>query len=55
VLQARHPTSRHGNLTDRQGHDLAVRLEALALAVLTCRRLSLTSLTHQVAGVVGPH
>jgi hypothetical protein len=29
VLEARHPTSRHGNLTDQQGHDLGLELEAL--------------------------
>ena len=40
VLEARHPTSRHGNLTDQQGHDLGLELEALAAAVLTCWRLS---------------
>src|ERR1700712_2882698 len=28
--QARHPTSHHGNLTDQQGHDLAVRLQSPA-------------------------
>jgi hypothetical protein len=55
VLEARHPTSRHGSLTDQQGHDLDLRLEALALSVLTGWRLSSTSLTHQVSGVVDPH
>ena len=39
VLEARHPTSRHGNLTDQQGHDLDLELEALVVAVLTCWRL----------------
>ena len=34
--KARHPTSRHGNLTDQQGHDLGVELEALRNIVLTC-------------------
>ena len=28
MLEARHPTSRHGNLTDHQGHDLYLRLKA---------------------------
>src|SRR5581483_2704359 len=40
VLAARHPTSRHGNLTDQQGHDLGLRLwKARRLPVLTCWRL----------------
>ena len=35
VLEARHPTSRHGNLTDQPGHDLTVRLKARGTTVLT--------------------
>ena len=55
VLEARHPTSRHGNLTDQQGHDLVLRLKALSKSVLTCWRLSSTSLTHSRSEVVDPH
>jgi hypothetical protein len=55
VLEARHPTSRHGNLTDRQGHDLTLELKALAATVLTCRRLRMTSLTEPVVEVVDTH
>jgi hypothetical protein len=33
------PPAVEGDLTDRQGHDLTVGLEVLALTVLTCRRL----------------
>jgi hypothetical protein len=40
VLEARHPTSHHGNLTDQQGHHLGVRLKALSHEVLTCWRLN---------------
>ncbi len=40
VLEARHPTSRRGNLTDQQGHDLTLELNALAASVLTRWRLS---------------
>lgn len=39
VLTARHPTSQSSLLTKRQGHDLALDLEGLGRAVLTCQRL----------------
>jgi len=54
MLAARHPTSRHGNLTNQQGHDLDVRLTARRLSVLTCWRLG-TSLTRPSSEVVDPH
>ena len=54
MLAARHPTSRHGNLTDQQGHDLGVRLKARLESVLTCWRLG-TSLTRLASEVVDPH
>ncbi|HEY2302990.1 MAG TPA: hypothetical protein VGH66_13920 [Acidimicrobiales bacterium] len=49
------PPAVKGDLTHRQGHDLAVELKALERAVLTCRRLSLTSLTDSLDEVVDPH
>jgi hypothetical protein len=36
VLEARHPTSRFGILTNQLGHDLHVGLKAQLLEVLTC-------------------
>jgi hypothetical protein len=39
VLQARHPTSHQGNLTDRPAQDLDVGLNALRREVLTDQRL----------------
>ena len=48
MLAARHPTSRHGNLTDQQGHDLSLRLKAWRESVLTCWRLG-TSLVRASA------
>ena len=39
----------------QQGHDLTVELKALVTPVLTCWRLSLTSLTHSRSEVVDPH
>jgi len=55
VLEARHPTSRRGNLADQQGHDLNVELNALAISVLTCWQAQPTSLTDSAAEVVDPH
>jgi hypothetical protein len=54
VLQARHPTSCSGNVTNQQGHDLDVRLNIRARSVLTCWRLG-TSLTDRIGKVVDPH
>jgi hypothetical protein len=54
VLEAQHPTSRHGNLTDQQGHGLGVRLKTRRPSVLTYWRLA-TSLTDLVEEVVDPH
>jgi hypothetical protein len=42
------------HLTDQQGHDLAVGLNALGRKVLTCWRLG-TSLTRLSTEVVDPH
>ncbi|HTW06720.1 MAG TPA: hypothetical protein VME46_04370 [Acidimicrobiales bacterium] len=55
MLEARHPTSRQGDLTDQQGHGLGVELKALDRTVLTCWWLSLTSLTYSRSEVVDPH
>ena len=54
MLEARHPTSHQGNLTDQPGYDLAVRLKALSQAVLTDWRLSSTSLTRLTGEVLDP-
>src|SRR5271168_2367376 len=55
VLLARHPTSRHGNLADQQGHDLALRLLAPGTTVLTHWRLSSTSISRSAVEMVDPH
>ena len=49
------PPAVNGNLTNQQGHDLGVELKALETSVLTCRRLSQTSLAQSRSPVVDPH
>ena len=49
------PPAVNGNLTDQQGHHLGVELKALETSVLTCWRLSQTSLAQSRSPVVDPH
>jgi len=55
VLEARHPTSRHGNLTDQQGHDLELKLKARGSVSAHLPAAQLTSLTQSRSEVVDPH
>ena len=49
------PPAVNGNITDQQGHHLGVELKALETSVLTCWRLSSTSLAQPRSPVVDPH
>ena len=48
------PPAIRGDLTDQQGHDLNVGLDALGPSVLTCQRLGDHPI-HERNGVVDPH